>query len=116
MHRRLGQTGIFVEVNGKYYLDETRLAQVNQSGFAGRGGGMSGARQSTRETLFGLRIARLCIAIVLALLFIGNLFYFHSPLTWYVIGALLVLVVVISILQIYYVSRMRRMWKASNFS
>jgi len=25
MHRRLGQTGIFVEVNGKYYLNEERL-------------------------------------------------------------------------------------------
>ena len=25
MHRRLGQTGIFVEVNGKYYLSEQRL-------------------------------------------------------------------------------------------
>ncbi len=28
MHRRLGQTGIFVEVNGKYYLSEERLKQV----------------------------------------------------------------------------------------
>jgi hypothetical protein len=30
MHRRLGQTGIFVEVNGKYYLNEERLKQVQQ--------------------------------------------------------------------------------------
>jgi hypothetical protein len=28
MQRRLGQTGIFVEVNGKYYLDEKRLEEV----------------------------------------------------------------------------------------
>jgi hypothetical protein len=28
MHRRLGRLGIFVEVNGKYYLDEERLRQV----------------------------------------------------------------------------------------
>ena len=27
MHRRLGHTGIFVETNGKYYLDEERLKQ-----------------------------------------------------------------------------------------
>jgi hypothetical protein len=26
MHRRLGRTGIFVEVNGRYYLSEQRLA------------------------------------------------------------------------------------------
>ncbi|MGD6811023.1 MAG: hypothetical protein ACQCN3_15120 [Candidatus Bathyarchaeia archaeon] len=28
MHRRLGRTGIFVEVNGKYYLSEARLKGV----------------------------------------------------------------------------------------
>jgi lipoate-protein ligase A len=28
MKRRLGQLGIFVEVNGKYYLSEERLKQV----------------------------------------------------------------------------------------
>jgi hypothetical protein len=30
MHRRLGQTGIFVEVNGKYYLSEERLKEVQE--------------------------------------------------------------------------------------
>lgn len=30
MHRRLGQLRIFVEVNGKYYLDEERLRQVQE--------------------------------------------------------------------------------------
>jgi len=29
MKRRLGQLGIFVEVNGKYYLSEERLKEVN---------------------------------------------------------------------------------------
>jgi hypothetical protein len=28
MKRRLGRTGIFVEVNGKYYLSEERLKEV----------------------------------------------------------------------------------------
>ena len=28
MQRRLGKTGIFVEVNGKYYLSEVRLREV----------------------------------------------------------------------------------------
>jgi lipoate-protein ligase A len=28
MKRRLGQLGVFVEVNGKYYLSEERLKQV----------------------------------------------------------------------------------------
>jgi hypothetical protein len=30
MHRRLGRLRIFVEVNGKYYLDEERLRQVQE--------------------------------------------------------------------------------------
>jgi len=30
MHRRLGRTGIFVEVNGKYYLSEDRLKEVQE--------------------------------------------------------------------------------------
>jgi hypothetical protein len=30
MHRRLGQMGIFVEVNGKYYLKEERLKQLQE--------------------------------------------------------------------------------------
>jgi len=45
MHRRLGQTGIFVEVNGKYYLNEERLRQFQEQraslssiGYDGSGG------------------------------------------------------------------------------
>lgn len=30
MHRRLGRSGIFVEVNGKYYLSEERLKEVQE--------------------------------------------------------------------------------------
>jgi len=30
MHRRLGRTGILVEVNGKYYLSEDRLKEVQE--------------------------------------------------------------------------------------
>ena len=30
MKRRLGKSGIFVEVNGKYYLSEERLKQVKE--------------------------------------------------------------------------------------
>jgi hypothetical protein len=114
MHGRLGQTGIFVEANGKYYLDERRLAQMNQSNFGSRGRGMGG-RQSARETLFGLRTARLVIGIAMILLFFSNLFLFHSFLTWFLIGGLLIGVIVISILQLYYLSRARRMWRRSNF-
>jgi hypothetical protein len=39
MHRRLGQTGIFVEVNGKYFLNEERLKQIQEQRAGGDGGG-----------------------------------------------------------------------------
>ena len=40
MHRRLGQTGLFMDVNGKYYLNEERLRQIQQErANAGSGGG-----------------------------------------------------------------------------
>ena len=42
MHQRLGQLKIFLEVNGKYYLDEERLKQIQEQRFkegSGRNGG-----------------------------------------------------------------------------
>jgi hypothetical protein len=33
MKRRLGKTGIFVQVNGKYYLSEERLREIKENGF-----------------------------------------------------------------------------------
>ena len=46
MHRRLGQTGIFVGVNGKYYLKEERLKQIQERrAQIGSGGGAGYGRQ-----------------------------------------------------------------------
>jgi hypothetical protein len=36
MKRRLGQLGVFVEVNGKYYLSEERLKEVKEQRAARR--------------------------------------------------------------------------------
>lgn len=35
MKRRLGQSGVFVEINGKYYLSEERLKEIKEQ-FASR--------------------------------------------------------------------------------
>jgi hypothetical protein len=59
MHRRLGQSGIFVEINGKYYLNEERLRQIQEqrgkvaSGDSGRGG-WNRARPPTWSASSGL--------------------------------------------------------------
>ncbi len=48
MHRRLGQSGIIVEVNGKYYLNEERLRQF-QERRAQMGSGSGGGDTTNRS-------------------------------------------------------------------
>ena len=76
MHRRLGQSGIFVETNGKYYLNEERLKQIQErrtklgSG-SGGGGGWNRSGPPTWSRVVSV-LLMLPIGIILALL----LFYF----------------------------------------
>jgi len=109
MQRRLGQTGVFVEVNGKYYLDEAKLAQYNQSGPGAWQGQRMGRYRGARGTLFGLRIARMVIVLSIFLLSMANLFYFRSFDLWLAIGGLVILGVIILVLQIFYMFKARRM-------
>jgi lipoate-protein ligase A len=52
MNRRLGQTGIFAEINGKYYLNEERLKQIQeQHANIASGEYGSGSRQHTPSWL-----------------------------------------------------------------
>ena len=46
MHRRLGQSGIFVELNGKYYLNEERLKQIEEQRTRMGAGNSGGGRWS----------------------------------------------------------------------
>jgi hypothetical protein len=115
MHRRLGQSGVFVEINGKYYLDEGRLAQFNQTGMGSWQGQRMGAYRGARETLFGLRIARMLIVLAIFLLGIANLFYFHSFDLWLVTGGLVIVAVIIFVMQIYYMFKVRRTRNLGNF-
>ena len=58
MHGRLGKLRIFVEKDGKYYLSEERLKQLEEQRSA-----MEEARHA-RRNLFMLRIVRLTIGIL----------------------------------------------------
>jgi len=76
MHRRLGQSGIFVEVNGKYYLNEERLKQIQEqrakAGPRGSGGnGWGRAGPPTWSRVIGI-LLMLPIGLIIALV----LFYF----------------------------------------
>jgi hypothetical protein len=70
MHRRVGQLGIFVEINGKYYLNEERLKQIQEQrakgGSAGGGGsGWSRAGPPTWSRVVGI-LLMLPIGIIIA--------------------------------------------------
>ena len=76
MHRRLGQSGIFVEVGGKYYLNEARLKQIQEerartTSGGGGGGGWSGERPPSWSRYAGI-LLMLPIGVIIAVV----LFYF----------------------------------------
>jgi len=116
MHRRLGQSGIFVETNGKYYLNEERLKQIQEqrakmrSG-GGGGGGWSHGGQSGWFRAVGIFLM-LPIGIIVALV----LFYFfvyegggYFPGELLVI--FLVVVLVLFVARILFWSSRRRYWR-----
>jgi hypothetical protein len=106
MHRRLGRLGIFVKVNGKYYLSEERLKEFEKRrnrhvGFQAGGDG------SSRRNMMSLRIARMALAAFFVLMILVNLFYFSWELR--IIAALVAVTwIALTIAQIAYMSRARR--------
>jgi hypothetical protein len=106
MKRRLGRLNIFVEVNGKYYLSEERLKQREEMHSA------VGTGCAPRKTMFRLRIIQM-ITVVLFLAFFLASFLVQS-LELRVVSLLFIVVwLVISVMQIYYMSRMRKRMASS---
>jgi hypothetical protein len=95
MHRRLGQSGIFVEINGKYYLNEERLEQIQEQrakvGSGSRGGsGWNRARPPIWSRIVGTFLM-LPIGIIIAFVLI----YFVAFRGGYFRGELLIVFVII---------------------
>jgi len=106
MHRRLGASGIIVEVNGRYYLDEVKLQQVQeQRRTMGGGGGWS-----HRGSMLAIVIVRRVVGLAAVLLVIVNILVLRSLDVSLLVVALLSLWVVLTLYQIYRFSRMRRRW------
>lgn len=80
MHRRLGQTGIFVEVNGKYYLNEERLKQIQErranSASGGNGGGSGGYGGGRQGPPSWLRYAGIFLMLPIGIIVIALLYFF----------------------------------------
>jgi hypothetical protein len=95
MHRRLGQSGIFVEVNGRYYLNEERLKHIQEQrakAGSGSGGGIDWSRAGppTWYRIVGI-LLMLPIGIIIAIV----LFYFVAFRGGYFLGELLIVFLVI---------------------
>jgi len=101
MQRRLGRSGIFVEVNGKYYLNEECLKEIEEQGHR------EGAGWGSQNRLFTLRIVRTIVAVVAVVLLLMNVFVLSWELR--VLAAFFMAAwLAVTVLQIYYLSRMRR--------
>jgi hypothetical protein len=115
MHRRLGQLGIFVEVNGKYYLNEERLKQIQEQR-AKAGSGSSGDSGSSRagpptwSLVVGI-LLMLPIGIIIALV----LFYFAAFRGGFFPGELLIILLVIflglTVARLLFWRSRRRYWR-----
>ncbi len=118
MRRRLGQTGIFVEVKGKYYLNEERLKQIQEqhANSASRGYKSSGNRQRppTWPRYAGI-LLMLPIGLIVAVLLY---FFFISTGSGYFLGELLIILLVVML--IVFAARImlwrsrRRFWATEN--
>jgi hypothetical protein len=105
MKKRLGQTGIFVEVGGRYYLNEQRFTEFEQ-----RRHSWSGYRGSSpvRRNMFVLRITRMILGVLILSLVLVNFLYGGSLIVWAAIVVLIVVWISISVFQIFYLAGSRR--------
>ena len=102
MDRRLGKLGVFVEVDGKYYLSEKRLEEIQKL----RPMGGETTRDLRRKLLL-LRILRIATGIFFITLLLVNLFVGSHEIR-VISSAFLVALLALSILQIYYLIRVKK--------
>jgi len=103
MRKRLGQTGIFVEISGKYYLNEERLREFER-GWQGSGSGY-GAMGHPRGAQLTLRLFRMTLGVIIILLFLINILTGRSWELWYLIVALLIIWICVTMVQIFGLAR-----------
>ncbi len=106
MKRRLGMTGIFVEVGGRYYMSEERLRELEQRQ---QGAGAAyGGKHGVWGNMLVLRIVRIVLGVSILSLALVNLLLGRSTPLWIVIVGLIASWICVSVFQIYYLARARR--------
>ncbi len=110
MHRRLGQTGIFVETNGKYYLNEERLKQIQEQRAKMGSGGWNRGSPPTWSRIIAVFLM-LPIGIMIALL----LFYFVVLRGGFFLGEFLIILLIIflalTVARLLFWRSRRRYWR-----
>ena len=101
MKRRLGRLGVFVEVNGKYYLSEERLKQVEEMRAT------RGANWNPRKRIMTLRIIQMVTVTLFVALFLANIFIQNWELK-IVSVAFLIVWLVLSIILVFCMTRARK--------
>ena len=94
MQRRLGRSGIFVETNGKYYLNEERLKQI-QDQRANMGPQSGGNVRNRTQPPSWHRIVRIFLMLPIGIIVALVLFYFFTFNGGYYPGELLIILLVV---------------------
>ncbi len=104
MHRRLGRLRIFVEVNGKYYLDEERFRQV-QEFLRKRDGTHSWSRYTGILLMLPIGLI-VSLALFYVLVFSGISFF---PGEFLII--LTIVMIIVAVVRILFWRSRRRYWR-----
>ncbi len=96
MHRRLGRSGIFTEINGKYYLNEERLRQIQQQRAKLGSGNIEGTGANRQRPPSWLRFAGFLLILPLGIIIIAIAFsYIAYTGGSYFPGELLIISVIV---------------------
>jgi hypothetical protein len=107
MHRRLGQLGIFVEVNGKYYLDEDKLRKLQEQYFKA---GYRGRTHSWSHYLGVLLMLPIGLIVSLAIFYL-LVFSGVSSFPREFLIILTIVMVVVAVVRILFWKSRRRYWR-----
>jgi hypothetical protein len=95
MHRRLGQSGIFVEINGKYYLNEERLKQIQEQRAKGESGSSGGSGWNRARPPTWFRYVGILLMLPVGIIIAVVLFYFFAFGGEYFPGEFLVILLIV---------------------
>jgi len=115
MHRRLGQLGVFVEVNGKYYLDEERLRQIqrqrSEAGYRNTSEGWNSDKRHSWPSYVGILLMLPVGLIVSLALFYLLVFSGVSFFPGEFLITLTIVMVVVAVIRILFWRSRRRYWR-----